>query len=509
MTQGILPFKYEEEKKSKNLTGLSGLLLFVELFQALKLDAIIGRHLEVKKDKQGWQDSEIILFLVLLNLAGGSSVSDIAHLESDEGFCRILKMIQLRGKIGRRRNQIKRRWRKEKRNTTAAPSSIFRYLSNFINGVEEKKREMGQSFIPAPNHHLRGFGEVNFELLDFVQRHDCQSTATLDMDATFSETYKEDALYSYKGGKAYQGFNVYWNEHDMVLHTEFRDGNVEPGYEQFRILKESLSQLPVGVEKVYVRSDSAGYQHDLMRYCYNGENERFGRIGFAIGCDITAAFREAILMDKDIEWHPIYNTVNGKKEESGQEWADVCFVPMAISRSKKGPDYKYIAIREELKERALPGMEDCLKLPFPVLQIERKNYKVSAFVTNLDWDEEELIGWYRKRCGKSEEVHSIMKEDLSGGKFPSGAFGANAAWWWIMILALNINSIMRHLVLGNKWKNKRLKAIRFGILNIPGRVVKKGKGFIVRLPKSHPSFGLLVSARQRIMELACLPLPSG
>jgi hypothetical protein len=41
-----------------------------------------------------------------------------------------------------------------------------------------------------------------------------------------------------------------------------------------------------------------------------------------------------------------------------------------------------------------------------------------------------------------------MKEDLAGGRFPSGDFGENTAWWWIMILALNIQSIMKQFVLG-------------------------------------------------------------
>jgi hypothetical protein len=26
----------------------------------------------------------------------------------------------------------------------------------------------------------------------------------------------------------------------------------------------------------------------------------------------------------------------------------------------------------------------------------------------------------------------VMKEDLAGGPLPSGKFGQNAAWWWIM-----------------------------------------------------------------------------
>jgi hypothetical protein len=35
---------------------------------------------------------------------------------------------------------------------------------------------------------------------------------------------------------------------------------------------------------------------------------------------------------------------------------------------------------------------------------------------------------HRERCGKSEEAHSVLKEDLAGGQMPSNLFGANAAW---------------------------------------------------------------------------------
>lgn len=507
MTQDLLPFKFENEKKEKNLTSLSGLLLYLGLFKALKMDRIISKYLTIKKDRQGYKDQQFILALILLNLAGGDSVSDINLLEKDEGFCQILKNMELQGTFGRRRAKIKKRWRKKSKNDIASPSAIFRYLSYFHNAAEEKNRQKGKAFIPKSNEYLDKFHHINSYLADYTQKKSPVSQATLDMDATLSETNKKSALSCYKGFKAYQPFNTWWYEQDLLLHTEFRDGNVPAGHEQLRLFKESLSLLPEGVEEVFLRSDTAGYQHDLLKYCDMGNNKRFGRIHFAIGCDVNQSFKKSILLDRDLCWNPIDKIVRGKKKSSGQEWAEVCFVPNKTSYRKKGCEYRYIAIREELRQKELPGMEGWVELPFPTMNIENKRYKITALVTNLNWEGEEIIHWYRQRCGKSEEMHHIMKEDLAGGRFPSKDFGENAAWWWIMILALNIQSIMKNLVLEKRWKNKRMKAIRFHIINIPGRIIKAsgGNNFIVKLTNDHPSFALLNRARERIMELACLP----
>jgi hypothetical protein len=42
----------------------------------------------------------------------------------------------------------------------------------------------------------------------------------------------------------------------------------------------------------------------------------------------------------------------------------------------------------------------------------------------------------------------VSKADLAGGQLPSGLFGANAAWWALAILALNLNAAMKQLVTG-------------------------------------------------------------
>ena len=290
-----------------------------------------------------------------------------------------------------------------------------------------------------------------------------------------------------------------------MLHTEFRDGNVPAGYEQLRVLQEALEMLPKGVTKVYLRSDTAGYQHDLLRYCEKGENKRFGRIEFAIGVDVTKEFKKAVAEVEESEWKPFWKEIKGEKRKTGAEWAEVCFVPNAIARSKSDPVYRYLAIRELLEQPELPGMEREVDLPFPTMSMEKKRYKLYGIVSNRDLGGTELIHWLHKRCGKSEEAHSIMKEDLAGGKLPSSAFGENAAWWWIMILAFNLNSAMKRLVLNGSWVTQRMKAIRFSLIGLPGRVMNHARGLIVRLVKNHPSLEVLVKARQRIMELGWEP----
>ena len=505
MAQGVLPFKYESEKKATGLTALGGLPAYLDLAQVIGLSKSVQKHLKVRAGGQGWTDAQMVLALVLLNLCGGDCVEDIRVLEADDGFCEILKKAEMHGLRRKVRRALLRRWRKERTRVVPSASAIFRYLAQFHDEQQEVNRRAGKAFIPTPNEHLKGFGAINKEMVSFSSRQQTDSTATLDMDATLVATSKADALFCYKGFRSYQPLNTWWAEQEMILYTEFRDGNVPAGFEQLRVFKESLDCLPAVISQVRLRSDTAGYQHDLLRYCASGQSD-FGVIEFAIGCDVTPEFKQAVAEVDELDWNPIYKIVNGKKEKSGVEWAEVCFVPNAIGHSKKGPEYRYLAKREVLcEQRVLPGMEQQRSLPFPTMQLQGKKYKVYGIVTNMDWEGEQLIHWYHKRCGKSEQAHAVMKDDLAGGKLPSADFGCNAAWWWMMILAFNLNAMMKKLVLGESWQPKRMKAVRFSLINLPGRVINHSRRLIIRLTKNHPSLELLIEARKKIAMLQAQP----
>ena len=506
MKQGLLAFQYEEERSTTGMTALSGLMTYVELMHAAGLRSSVERHVGVRERGQGWTDSQMITSLILLNLAGGESVSDLDVLEKDAGLCRILREVETYGMRRRERRALKARWRIERRRSVPSGSAVFRYLEGFHDVDEESKREAHRAFIAAPNEALGGLGKVNADLVGFMQSRSPHREATLDMDATLVETHKQEALYSYKKYRAYQPLTTYWAEADLIVHSEFRDGNVPAGYQQLRVLTEALEHLPSGVDKVMLRSDTAGYQQQLLRYCAEGRDERFGVIGFAVGVDVTAEFRRVVSQVAEQEWQTLYRKVGEHRVDTGQQWAEVNFVPNWIGHSKNSPEYRFIATRERLNEQPLPGMETQLELPFPAMRLGDGGWhKVFGVVTNRTLAGDELIWWSRQRCGKGEEVHGVVKNDLAGGRLPSGLFGANAAWWAISVLAFNLSSAMKQLVLGQEWVSRRLKAVRFVLIALPGRVVRHARRLIIRLARGHPSYELLLRARQRILALAAEP----
>ena len=421
MQQGPLPFHYEEENQSTGMMAWSGLPAYLDLASVARFGESVRRHVGVREGSQGWTDAQMVMSLVMLNLSGGESVDDVRVLERDEGLGRLL----LAGESHRmrradRKGQRNRR-RRERRRAVPSPTAVFRYLDKFHDESEEARRRPGRAFIPAANDALCGLGKVNSDLVGFAGDHSGHTRATLDIDATLIETHKRQANYCYKKYKAYQPLTTYWHEADLVVHSEFRDGNVNAGYEQLRVLKESLEQLPSGVSKVMMRSDSAGYQKDLLKYCAEGRDERFGVIEFCVGVDVMPEFKAAVKEVEDDRWHDLHGTETEHRERTGQQYAEVCYVTDWTGYSRNNPDYRFIAIREPLRN---PKLFDIEELPVPTMQMgEGRWYKVTGVVTNRDLPGDELIRWYRQRCGKGEEVHSVLKEDLAGAGCRQGSSG--------------------------------------------------------------------------------------
>jgi hypothetical protein len=195
-----------------------------------------------------------------------------------------------------------------------------------------------------------------------------------------------------------------------------------------------------------------------------------------------------------------------KRLDKLREYAEVCFVPGSLSTSKQGYEFRYVATRELLTEQCvLPGIPE-KQYPFPVELFGSARYKLHAVVTNRKIPAQGLVSWYYKRCGHSEEVHGILKNELAGGTLPSNNFHANAVWWMLAVLSHNIHSAFKQLCCAEEWRQSRLKRIRFHVICLPGRVIERSRQLYCRLSRGHSSFSLLQSIRQAITRLRPCPV---
>lgn len=507
MQQGPLPFQYESQSNRSLVTSLGGLLLYLEAAAVCHLPEAIRAGLNLRPT-QGFSDVQQIMALVALNLAGGESVDDLRVLEADTGFTAVLGEIELHGLRKTERKQLDARFRSGTEGTLPSPSSSLRYLEEFHSPEQELLREPGVAFVPEPNEPLAALAGLPAAVVARAQWSRPSMVATLDQDATLVESYKADALHCYKGFKAFQPLNVYWAEHGMVLYSEFRDGNAPAGWRNLAVFQHSLGLLPGDVREVRFRADSAGYEVELLKFCAEGRS-RYGVIEFAISADVTKAFRRAVAeLDAD-DWRPYYVEDKQGRVKTDHEWAEVCFVPNWVGHSKGGPEYRFLAVREPISQQDLPGLErDQKDLPFPVEEFDGRRFKLFGVVSNTARDKmngNELIAWHRQRCGKSKEAHSIMKSDLAGGRLPSEHFGANAAWWQIMLVAFNLNAFMLRHVMPAPWAVRRMKYVRFALINIPAQVIRSGRRTIVRVPAGHPSLAVIRAARGQMLTMATGP----
>ena len=508
MPQGPLPFQYESDVHGAALTSLGGLPLYLDLISVLRLPEMIRARLNLRPT-QGFSDVQQLLSLVMLNLAGGDCLDDLRILEDDPGFAGLLDEVERHGLRAAERQKLDARFRRNNQGTLPSPSAAGRYLELFHHPEQEHLREAGTAFVPEPNPALEQLAMLPSDLVAWAQWSRPQTVATLDQDATLSRTHKADALRCYKKYKAYQPLNIYWCEHGMVHYSEFRDGNCPAGWRNLEVLKRGLELLPSGVREVKFRGDSAAYEIELLKFCAEGRSD-YGVIEFAISADVTHAFRAAVAEVAEEAWHPyLAEDGYGGYIKTGQEWAEVGFVPNWAGHSKTGPEYRFLAIREPLAQLELPSLESPQEeLPFPMTELDGERYKLFGVVTNRSREDkagDEVIRWHRKRCGHSEQAHSSMKSDLAGGQFPSGLFGANAAWWQIMLVALNVEALMERQMLGQQWKGRRMKHVRFTLIHLPARVVHTGRRTLLRIPPDHPTLPAILAARGRMLQMSTGP----
>jgi hypothetical protein len=459
ISQGLLPFHLIQDTSKVLLTSFGGLPLVMETFRALGLPQAIKKRLTLHQRESKYQEADYVESFVSVFAAGGDCVDDFEILREDEG----LKKLGLR---------------------VPTPEAARCFLNAFHEEGLLEGRLPHQAFIPEETEWLERLAAVQRDLMKKAILKGQPWKATIDLDATVIESHKQQAYWTYLDQKGYQPVVAYWAEQDLILADEFRDGNVPAGMDLLPLLKEAISALPPTIRLVRVRSDSAAYVHELLNWCRKKVAGR-PRIEFAISADVTEELRAAIQALPEEAWKPLRKVTDKGLVLGRKEWAEVEFVPSQPSRKKGMKPDRYLAIRIRPAQGELFG--------------DGNPYHYFAVVSNMwSWDGERLLRWQRERCGTVEKAHDVLKNDLAGGVMPAKRFFANAAWWRLNALTYNVLSVMKRKSLPSSWWSVRLKALRYHLLCIAGRVIEHGRRLFLKIPKHHPSFHLYKEAREKL-----------
>src|SRR3954454_22852406 len=91
------------------------------------LDVAIRKHVRVAGE-QGWLDLQMIVALIVLNLAGGDGLEDLKRLEQDAGFVQVMREVERRLLPRADRRALRTRWRKPRRRAVPSPSAMADWL---------------------------------------------------------------------------------------------------------------------------------------------------------------------------------------------------------------------------------------------------------------------------------------------------------------------------------------------------------------------------------------------
>jgi hypothetical protein len=342
-----------------------------------------------------------------------------------------------------------------------APSTARNWLEQFHDEEAVAQRPFQGSFIPQESPGLSGLREVNRRCVwAYTRAVQTPRQVTLDVDAHLVGSSKRGARMTYEGFRGYQPLIVTWAETGMILADEFRDGNVPASIGIARLVNEAYESLPTSAEgwEVRIRSDSAAYEQAVLDD-WHGRGWKF-----AVSADMSPQLRQAVEQLGPGDWHM------WKVESDGfvRDWAEVAFVPSRKTEKRDLEPYRYLVIR--------------IRPPQGMLFSDGNRVKTFAVVTNdLEMSGQELLEWHRGKAGSVEQSHRILKDELAAGVYPSGKFGANAAWLRLQVLTHNTLILMKATALDEAYRQAHPKRLRFAIFNHVGRVIQHARLTLMRV----------------------------
>jgi len=178
----------------------------------------------------------------------------------------------------------------------------------------------------------------------------------------------------------------------------------------WRVVSAALAQLPPGITQRYLRGDAGCYEHELL------DNLEREQVGYAISAPMSRELAARIAeLEEGSGWSwgaSATRCVSGPRSitaraaASGGTWRSGAQDPGHPVRRRLGP--------APLRGGEQPGLGG------------RADHPLAP-----------------REGGTIEHAHDVLKNGLAAGCFPSGKFGANAAWVRLNAMLYNLLSLLK------------------------------------------------------------------
>lgn len=394
------------KKGTAETTGKIGLSFLWHGMEHFGVQEVIKRHIPVKGISNREIPASEKIMAGVLSIAGGSTrIEDIEVLRSDRG---------LLSSIGR--------------TSMVSPDTMREFM---------KERR-----------HAAGMRKANVSLGLRLMRESEVEGFTYDNDATYFDSEKDSAAYSYQEKKQYSGLLGFIAELGYCVTAGYRPGNISPqtGIEN-QLRKVVMYARKAGKRIASFRSDSAAHKEVIFRYCR--END----IDYYISLDKNAAVMECIKTLKERAWQIQENA------ERQTWWAETVYV------TNGGETARMLVLR--------------WKNPRP--DLFEGHYCYHAIGTNNETIEP--MAWLAFHNGRmnSENYNKELKDGFNGGYAPSHDFVMNESYFLLNVLAYNMVQILKIVYLCADMVKATIKTLRLWFLNVCGQIVLTGRRYYCKI----------------------------
>ena len=425
LAQTVLPFKLEATEEM--LTANAGLALFGEFIRGLGLHRWLAQEMPKPGSGRGYEAATYVAPLALMLTGGGRSLEDLRILKNDTALATLLKQETLPS-------------------TDAAGDWLRR---------------------TGAGSGLTGLDRINQRIVAAKLRQSDTTQHTLDGDASQIVAEKEAARTTYKGEQGYMPMIGHLAEAGVIIHDEFREGNIAPATQNLEFIKVCEARLPKGHVVAHVRLDSAGYQSGIFNYL-----EETGKT-FAIGGRLDQPTQQVIAEIPETEW---------------KHYSDCAVAETLHSMNETNKAFRLIVVRYK---RQVELFDDAPR------------YHVIA--SNRDESTEATLVWYRQRGEVSENGIKELKIGFGMERMPCGQFAANAAFFRIGVIAHNLFVLFKHSVLGEGWLRHKVATVRWRLFHLPGKLVRHAGAWVLKVAQS--ALKLFQAIREKSFKLAITSSP--